>query len=188
MKTVKRLIVSLCVLPLIAACSTGASWRDASRESAGIAPDPVDHPEAIIQVYAADAWGWRGWFAVHTWIAAKRSDADRYRIYEVVGWRHQHGRPVVRAYYDKPDRLWFGSQPEVVLDLRGPELDGLIDKVELAVANYPWPTEYRVFPGPNSNTFVAWVGDAVPELGLDLPFSAIGSGYASKSKSANADY
>jgi hypothetical protein len=43
---------------------------------------------------------------------------------------------------------------------------------------YPWPTEYKAFPGPNSNTFVAWIGRQVPELGLDLPFSAIGSGYA----------
>ncbi len=57
-------------------------------------------------------------------------------------------------------------------------MDRLIDAVDLAARSYPWASEYRVFPGPNSNTFVAWIGRQVPELGLDLPFSAIGSGYA----------
>lgn len=27
-----------------------------------------------------------------------------------------------------------------------------------------------------SNTFIAWIARQVPELGLELPFSAIGSG------------
>jgi len=42
---------------------------------------------------------------------------------------------------------------------------------------YPWKTTYKAFPGPNSNTFTAWIAKQVPELELDLPFSAIGSGY-----------
>ena len=29
-------------------------------------------------------------------------------------------------------------------------------------------------PGPNSNTFVSWVGLQIPEMGLDLPSTAIG--------------
>ena len=35
----------------------------------------------------------------------------------------------------------------------------------------------KAFPGPNSNTFTAWIAKKVPELELDLPFTAIGSGY-----------
>ena len=50
----------------------------------------------------------------------------------------------------------------------------------MAAKDYPWPTTYKAFPGPNSNTFVAWVANQVPELELKLPFSAIGSGYATK--------
>jgi len=37
-------------------------------------------------------------------------------------------------------------------------------------------------PDPNSNTFPAWIALQVPELGLKLPFSAIGSGYAEKAQ------
>jgi len=45
------------------------------------------------------------------------------------------------------------------------------------VASYPYPTSYRTWPGPNSNTFTAWVGRAVPELRLKLPSTAIGKDF-----------
>jgi hypothetical protein len=53
----------------------------------------------------------------------------------------------------------------------------MIDAIETAVAAYPWRREYRLWPGPNSNTFVAWVARQVPALGLDLPPTAIGKDY-----------
>src|SRR5512134_439338 len=52
---------------LLASCSSGRDWRTADRNPAGIAPDPSITGEAVLQAYAAPAWGWRGWFAVHTW-------------------------------------------------------------------------------------------------------------------------
>jgi hypothetical protein len=172
--------VWLALSALIAGCSVSGDWRNASRDSAGIAPDPFDHPEAVVQVYGADAWGWRGWFAIHTWIAVKRSGEPSYTVYDVVGWRKRWRDSVVAATEDVPDRRWFGAQPQLILDRRGEGVDALIDRIESAVEQYPWPDEYTAFPGPNSNTFVAWVGHRVPELELDLPFSAIGSGYVSR--------
>ena len=53
-------------------------------------------------------------------------------------------------------------------------IEPLIDK---AAREYPYAGEYTMWPGPNSNTFTAWVGRAVPELGLDLPPTAIGKDY-----------
>jgi hypothetical protein len=38
-----------------------------------------------------------------------------------------------------------------------------------------------MWPGPNSNTFTAWVLRAVPELEADLPPTAIGKDYRGKS-------
>lgn len=171
----KRLLCSL-LLVLLAACSDG-DWRTASREPAGIAPEPARQPGAVLQVYAAPAWGWRGWFAVHTWIAAKRSGELRYTVYEVVGWRQHRGQPVVRIEQDEPDRFWYGEKPRLLVDHQGPGVDALIGRVEQAVRAYPWPQTYKAFPGPNSNTFTAWVAREVPDLGLDLPFTAIGAGY-----------
>ena len=174
-----RLRVALFLVAMIlSACSPNQDWRTASREPAGIAPDPAMTPEAVLQVYGADAWGWRGWFAIHTWVAAKRTGEDSYTVYDVVGWRAYRGAPVVRIARDAPDRHWFGAPPRLLKEHRGPGVDALIDAVDRAARAYPWPNEYRVFPGPNSNTFVAWIGLQVPQLGLELPFSAIGSGFA----------
>ena len=98
-------------------------------------------------------------------------------VYDVVGWRSHHNQPVMRAAYDVPDRLWYGEMPKILQEHRGRGVDELIDAVDRAARAYPWKTTYKVFPGPNSNTFTAWVANQVPELELELPFSAIGSGY-----------
>ena len=147
------------------------------RASAGLAPDPVSHAGAVVQVYAADTWGWRGRFAVHTWISVKQANDDVYTVYDVVGWRKRWGSSVVGASQGVPDRHWFGAKPQLVADPRGDQAGKIIDKIEQAVNDYPWKDEYRMLPGPNSNTFIAWIGSQVPELNLDLPFSAIGSSY-----------
>lgn len=174
----KIIILSLLAILALTGCGGDKDWRTASRESAGIAPDATITEEAVLHVYGARAWGWRGWFAIHTWIAAKRSYEKVYKVYEVIGWRENRGLPVLRIAEDDPDRLWFGEQPQLLQGHQGEGVDDLINAVEAAADSYPWKNEYRVFPGPNSNTFTAWVAREVPELKLDLPFSAIGSGYA----------
>ncbi|QJB55367.1 DUF3750 domain-containing protein [Pseudodesulfovibrio sp. zrk46] len=165
------------LLALVLAGCTGGDWRTASREPAGIAPDPTSTPEAVVQIYAAPAWGWRGWFAVHTWISTKGTGDDQYTVYEVIGWRQKSGLPVLRIEKDAPDRYWFGERPELLADQRGAGVDALIAQIDAAARSYPWPNQYKVFPGPNSNTFTAWVLKQTPQLNVSLPFSAIGSGY-----------
>lgn len=174
----KKGILLIMTLALVTACSSGRDWRTASRESAGIAPNPLATKEAVLQVYGASTWGWRGWFAIHTWIAAKHTGETSYTVYEVIGWRKHRGLSVVRIEKDLPDRFWFGEKPRLLKEHRGDGVDRLITSVDKAARAYPWADTYEAFPGPNSNTFTAWVGRQVPELGLDLPFSAIGSGYS----------
>ena len=154
-----------------------ADWRTASREPTGIAPDPATHKEAILQVYAARAFGWRGIFGVHTWIAAKPTGASEFMVYEVIGWRAYRGGNAVVISDRPPDMRWFGAAPDILADKRGAGVDDMIRRVDAAVRAYPYPNEYRVWPGPNSNTFTAVVARAVPELGLDLPPTAIGKDY-----------
>lgn len=177
-KSAHRSLVLLVLSSVIflTACSTG-SWRDASRESAKIAPSPESTKEAVIHVYAADAWGWRGLFAVHTWFAVKPKNADSYTVLEVIGWRQKRGLPVLRVEQDIPDRYWFGSKPDLILEKRGEGVDEIIDAIYQWSEQYPWADRYKVFPGPNSNTYPAWIAKKVPELGLELPFRAIGSGW-----------
>lgn len=165
-------------LVFVSACSS-TDWRSASREPAGIAPNPALEKQAVIEVYAADAFSWRGWFAVHTWIATKAANDPEYTVYEVVGWGVDRGLPALRSYQTStPDRYWYGAKPEKILSIQGDRATELIPKISAVINRYPWADKYSLFPGPNSNTFPAWVGMQVPELGLVMPFSAIGSGYA----------
>src|SRR6267378_5407507 len=176
------LLLGLLVLPvLVSGCLPdgrgGVPWYEARRDATGLAPDPASTPEAVIQIYAARAVSWRGILAVHTWLALKPTGAERYTRYEVLGFGVANGAPALRVDRTGPDNYWFGARPALVLDRRGPDCDMLIAKIRYAVANYPYPHEYRAWPGPNSNTFTAYIGRSVPELGLALPANAIGKDF-----------
>jgi hypothetical protein len=181
-----KLLSPVVMTLILAGCSSHAEWHAASRGSAGIAPDPAVTNEAVLHVYGADTWGWRGWFAIHTWIAAKRTNETEYTVYDVVGWRGNYGSGVLGITRDIPDRYWYGSKPQLIKAHQGEGVEAMIDAVDRAARAYPWQKSYKAFPGPNSNTFTAWVGLQVPELELDLPFSAIGSGYATQSQTTSA--
>ena len=154
-----------------------ADWRSASREPVGLAPDPATTPEAVLQVYGARTWGWKGAFGVHTWVAAKPTGAKSWTVYEVIGWRLRWADDVVVISDRTPDARWYGSAPELYADKRGAGVDELIARVDKAAHEYPYANEYGLWPGPNSNTFTAWLTRSVPELGVDLPGTAIGKDY-----------
>lgn len=152
-------------------------WSRARWDSAGLAPSPAEHPEAIVQVYAARTWGWKGALAVHSWVAFKRADADSYDRYEVVGWGVGSGAPSVRRNLRAPDGRWAGNEPVLLAELRGPEAAAAIPKLEDAIVRYPYADAYVTWPGPNSNTFTAWLAREVPELRVTLPSTAIGKDF-----------
>jgi len=171
------LAVLVAVLTSCTALRDRADFWNARRDSSHQAPDPAEVSEAVIQVYAARTIGWRGVLGVHTWIATKGTDAPSYTRYEVMGWGVDRGIAAVRINRTGPDNYWFGQRPDKLVDLRGQGVDALITRIEAAVHSYPYPASYRLWPGPNSNTFTAYVGRAVPELRLDLPPTAIGKDY-----------
>jgi Protein of unknown function (DUF3750) len=175
-------LLALFVLPvLVSGCLPdvrgGVPWYQARRDPTGLAPDPATTPGAIVQLYAARAVSWRGIFAVHTWIVVKPSNAARYTRYEVLGFGVAEGNPAVRVDRMGPDNYWFGARPQLVFEKRGAGVDAMIDKIRAAVESYPYPHQYRAWPGPNSNTFIAYIARQVPELGLTLPSNAIGKDF-----------
>ncbi|MCG7756284.1 MAG: DUF3750 domain-containing protein [Nitrosomonas sp.] len=169
--------VGLIVLAVVPDRARAQYWWNASREPVGLAPDPASTPEAIVQVYGARAFSWRGYLGIHTWIAVKPTAAQSYTIYEVIGWLQRRKLPVVVIYENVPDRRWYGNMPELLLEKRGDGVDALIEKIDQAAQSYPYAKDYTIWPGPNSNTFTAWISRAVPELQLDLPPTAIGKDY-----------
>lgn len=149
-------------------------WQTARWSSAGILPEAASDPEARIVVFAARTAGWRGIFAVHTWIVMKPAGADAYTRYEVTGF----GQPL-RINGRPADGYWVGDRPRIVADIRGLPAAAAIPKIEAAIKAYPYAEygDYRMWPGPNSNTFVATVLRAAPELQIALPPEAIGKDY-----------
>jgi hypothetical protein len=153
------------------------SWREADWSSIGSLPPAARHPEARFIVYAGRTGGWKGVVSVHCWIVLKRRNARAWTRYDVVGW----GTPL-RVNNWSPDGRWFGNTPSVVVDLKGKEAEAILPKVEAAVRSYHYrhAGDYRMWPGPNSNSFVAAVLRAVPEVGVVLPANAVGRDFRTR--------
>lgn len=143
----------------------------------GLAPDPAKTPEAVVQVYGARTMGVKGLFGVHTWIAVKPSDAQSWTVYEIIGWRLRWSDSALVIRERQPDAPWFGAEAEVYADKRGPGVDELIHRIDKAARAYPYANTYTLWPGPNSNTFTAWIARQMPELHVDLPATAVGKDY-----------
>jgi hypothetical protein len=178
MKFLRITAVTAAVVVIVGVGVTQAQgWRMASRAPVGLAPDPATTPEAVVQVYAARAVRWRGYIGVHTWIAVKPTSGLEFTVYEVNGWRLRRSGSSVQAGTRAPDGRWFGNEPELLADIRGDGVDALIERIESAIEAYPYARQYRVWPGPNSNTFTAFVMRSAPELRVDLPATAVGKDY-----------
>lgn len=151
------------------------SWRSADWSSAGILAQPGSDAEAAIYLLAARTGGLKGAFSVHSWIVFKKAGATSYERYDKVGW----GMPVRHNGY-APDGRWYSNLPRIVHAVNGQEAERLIPRFEAAIASYPYARngDYRIWPGPNSNSFVAHLLREVPEFGGRMPPNAIGRDYA----------
>jgi hypothetical protein len=176
-KSIILALLALFLLPLAARATIFAfedrprSWRDADWSSIGSLPPAEQHPDARVLVLAGRTGGWKGVFSVHSWIVVKGENGRRWTRYDVVGW----GNPV-RINGWAPDGRWYGDRPAVIADVKGEAAERLIPKIEAAIKAYRFNNagDYRMWPGPNSNTFVATVLRAAPELGITLPPNAVG--------------
>ena len=111
-----------------------------------------------------------------------RPARTRYTRYEVIGW--YGGRRALGDFRIEP-----AVRPMPSGTARAPRLAARPAGHAGARRSSPAPaggrvlslsgTTYRVWPGPNSNTFVAHLGRAIPELRLAMPSTAIGKDYVS---------
>jgi hypothetical protein len=169
-------LLPLCIAALLYVVGgTGSGWRTADRSSVGALPPPARHPDAVVRIFSAQTVRWRGILASHSWIVFKAKGASSYTRYDYTAW----GELPIRANGFEPDGRWFGHMPQVVFAADGDVAAALLPKIEAAIAGYAWRNagDYRAWPGPNSNTFVAAILDAVPEMGISLPPTAIGKDY-----------
>ncbi|MBP1859650.1 DUF3750 domain-containing protein [Rhizobium herbae] len=193
MKFFRRLLLAILFVYLLPALASAgwwyvkerpASWREADWSSAKILPKPKESEDAAIYVFSATTGGMKGAVASHSWIVTKGKGDTTYNRYDKVGW----GSPIRRNAY-VADARWYSNTPHLVVSVDGDEAARLIPKIEQAIQSYPYskPGGYRIWPGPNSNTFVAHVLRSVPELGAVLPPDAVGRDYLPEGKLFSVD-
>ena len=184
MRALKRLVMFVLIIFILPALATlgwwslvdrPSSYRSADWSSAGILPPAHTTPEAAVYLFAARTGGLKGAFSVHSWIVLKRAGAANYERYDKVGW----GSPVRHNAY-VADSRWYSNTPEIIHAVRGAAAEALIPQFEAAIAAYPFSKRggYRIWPGPNSNSFVAHLLRAVPAFGGRMPPNATGRDYA----------
>jgi hypothetical protein len=151
-----------------------ANFRMANWGSVGMLPDAAAERDARLIVFTGRTGRWKGIFAVHSWVVYKPENAAAWSRYDVVGWGHP-----VRMNGWAPDGRWYGDVPRVLIDVKGAAAQTLIPTVQRAIEDYPYrrPGDYRMWPGPNSNTFIAALLRAVPELAITLPPNAVGKDF-----------
>lgn len=184
MRAIRRVSALLILVFLLPAAATAAwwsakerpaSWRAADWSASGLLSDPAAAPDAAIYLMAARTGGLKGAFSVHSWIVLKKANGNGYDRYEKVGW----GSPVRHNGY-APDARWYSNEPWIVHEVTGEKAARLIPRFEAAIERYPYRNrgDYHIWPGPNSNTFVAYLLNAVPEFGGRMPPNAVGRDFA----------
>ncbi len=171
----------LFLLPLVSHAAFWATqaqapnWHSADWSSSGLLPPASSQRRAVVYLMAARTGRWKGIFAHHSWLVIKRRGARSYTRYDVVGW----GAPVRKNNY-AADGRWYSHEPRIIASLSGAAARRAIPKIWLAISRYPFAAygDYHVWPGPNSNTFVAFIARAVPELAAGLLPTAVGKDYS----------
>jgi len=182
-RPIKKTVLTILAIFLLPLAVHGALYSVQSRpqsydradwSSTGMLPEATADRAARLLIFTGRTGRWKGIFAVHSWVVFKPENAANWNRYDVVGW----GQPVRNNGW-APDGRWYGDTPRVLLDLRGTQAADLIPKVQAAISDYQYSRagDYRIWPGPNSNTFVATVLRATPELQATLPPEAIGKDF-----------
>lgn len=172
-KLIALLIFVILPLLLIFMPEGAGGRRSTDNSSIGVAPHPDSHKEAMVQVYVAREDRWAGRVMTRSWIATKQKNAASYTVYQVIEGK-TNGTASLRITKDLPDRKWYGHAPDMIFHVKGRDAEAMIPKIREAALAYPDQKIYRRWPGPNSNSFTAYVMRQVPGFYVELPATAIG--------------
>ena len=133
---------------------------------------------AVLQFYVARSARWRGVVAVHSWVTYKKAGSDTYHRYEVIGWKRSSAKDGYLVHsIDRPDHYYYGYRPQLLYQVTDNLAERGIEEIERALKSYPYRNQYRSWPGPNSNTFTAYLARNSESIRLELPVTAIGKDY-----------
>jgi len=129
--------------------------------------------QVIVELWAARV-PYLGCIADHHWLVICRPETvDRWEVWQKpnlcdTSWGHLHLNLL-------PPTCGVGNGDGRQLSRwNGQDAIRLVQQIESAPTDYPWVHQYRLFPGPNSNTFVQWALSDIYPLG----WRGIGRTYA----------
>jgi hypothetical protein len=119
-----------------------------------------------------------GLVSVHCWFTVTDPASRRCDRWEI--WQRPDAGGVAIGHLHcnlkAPEAGVGGGPTRLLAEWQGPEAFRIKETLEKAEGQYPWCRRYLPWPGPNSNTFAAWV---LRRAGIDyrLPWKAIGRNY-----------
>ncbi len=118
-----------------------------------------------------------GMFSVHCWFVVFDGEGREGSRWEV--WQERNVGGTSWGFVHKgllhPDSGVGGGEYELCYEWRGSAAREIISLLNRPT-DYPFWNTYLVWPGPNSNTYVAWILDRVKSP-VELPPHAIGKDY-----------
>ena len=141
----------------------------------------AEPPEQIVELWHAplpeplSRIAWHHWFVVRT----GQEKAERYEVWQT---QNAGGESIGHVHRDlmRPDGSVGGGPANRIFTWRGEDAEALCRVLELSFDRYPYRYYYAAWPGPNSNTFVAWVlkrAGLAGDARLLLRAQAVGKGW-----------
>ena len=135
---------------------------------------------AVVELWYAPLPAPLSAFAWHHWFVVRAGDtADRWEVWQSLNAGGE-SRGFVHKNLMRPESAVGGGDAVHLFTWRGGDADALCRALRRAWDSYPFQNIYRAFPGPNSNTFVAWVlrrAGLARDAALLLKRQAIGRGW-----------
>jgi hypothetical protein len=162
---------------LLAACLAGCASSPSHRPQHPLTEAASRPAEDVVQLRYATLPSALRAVAVHCWFVAfdhEKGEWSRWELWQkpavvATSWGHVHQNLMPL------DSGVGGGQSRVGREWRGKEARALMTVLNHPQA-YPHRDGYRAWPGPNSNTYVAWVLKQA-KISADLPPMAIGKDY-----------
>ena len=151
-----------------------------SLASCALAPSELPAEPYLVAVKGVRIPGrsWLPWyarFADHLWVDVKGSGG-----WKRVEWNSRIDEVRVRPLDENSaisDSRW-GMQVRVIEWFGGPCALPMGEHIAKIAKTFPHRADYQAWPGPNSNTFVAWLARETPGMWIYLPTTAVGKDYA----------
>ena len=124
-----------------------------------------------------------GAIALHYWLVVLDESSGECHRWEVWQSKNAGGRGAGHVHCDlkAPDAAVGGGPSRVAVEWRGDAAMRIASILNQSRDSYPYRERYLPWPGPNSNTFVAWV---LEQAGIErvLDWKAFGRNYGKRGR------